>query len=96
MPNHIGLGSLGRSGWAPLYRDSEQEVLLVHQQTGAVREAPWLALRTTGGNLFFANLVHANQGGSASYDEVLWSSYLVVRDGCAEIAVSWIREVPLS
>jgi hypothetical protein len=32
-------------------------VLLVHQQTGAVRDAPWIALRTRDGCIYFANLL---------------------------------------
>ena len=57
IPSHMGLNSLAGTGWAPIFRDGTHEVLLVHQQTGAVRIAPWIALRTRHGRVYFANLL---------------------------------------
>ena len=51
------MNSLAGTGWAAIYRDGVHEVFLVHQQTGAVRHAPWIALRTRDGLAYFANLL---------------------------------------
>jgi hypothetical protein len=57
IPESIGLGNLGHTDWIAIHRDADFTVRLVHKLTGAVREAPWIVLRTTGGCPFFANLV---------------------------------------
>ena len=57
IPSQVGLNSLTYTGWAPIFRDGTHEVFLVHQQTGAVRSAPWIALRTRDGRAYFANLL---------------------------------------
>ena len=51
------LNSTWHTGWVVLYLDVSSEVLLVHMGTAAVREAPWISLRTPDGVVFFANLV---------------------------------------
>lgn len=43
--------------WLPIYEDAEHNVLLYNTLTGAVRAAPWIALRTSAGRVYFANLV---------------------------------------
>ena len=57
IPLQMGLNSLAHTVWAPIFCDGAYEVLLVHQQTGAVRDAPWFALRTRDGCVDFANLL---------------------------------------
>ena len=57
LPQCMGLGDLGRSGWVPLFRDADHTVRLVCLQTGAIRAAPWIVLRTSAGCPYFANLV---------------------------------------
>ena len=52
------LNSTWHTGWVVLYLDVSSEVLLVHMGTAAVREAPWISLRTSEGVVFFANLVY--------------------------------------
>ena len=46
-----------KSGWLALFQDTDSTVTLLHVTTGTVREAPWLALRTPHGEVYFANLV---------------------------------------
>ena len=53
----IALNSLHGTHWMPVYEDSSHEVLLYHQDCSAVREGPWIALRTLHGVVYFANLV---------------------------------------
>ena len=53
----IQLGALDGTPWEPIYQDSNDRVLLFHRLTGAIREAPWIALRTSGGRAYFANLL---------------------------------------
>ena len=57
LPSQVGMDSLAGTGWATIYRDQVNEVFLVHQQTGAIRNAPWIALRTRDGRAYFANLL---------------------------------------
>ena len=57
IPQQMGLNSLAYTGYFALFSDSDNEVTLLHQQTGVVRDAPWIALRTRDGRIFFANLV---------------------------------------
>ena len=57
LPPQMGLNNLAFTGWMAIYRDATNEVLLLHQQTGAVRYAPWICLRTRDGRVYFANLV---------------------------------------
>ena len=40
----------------PVYRDCGRPMLIAHRTTGAVREAPWIALRTSTGVVYYANL----------------------------------------
>ena len=42
--------------WKPIFRDRKEETLLLNLDTGAVRAAPWVCLRTEYGGIFFANL----------------------------------------
>lgn len=53
----IQLGALDGTPWEPIFQDSNDRVLLFHRLTGAIREAPWIALRTSGGRAYFANLL---------------------------------------
>ena len=57
LPATIGLNSLRFTGWTPFFRDATNEVFLMNLSTGAVREGPWISLRTAGGLIYFANLV---------------------------------------
>ena len=45
------------SPWLPLFDDSNDRVLLYHTHSGAVRNAPWISLRTPAGRVYFVNLV---------------------------------------
>ena len=58
-PRNLGLGSMfpQLSGWIALFRDADNSVHFAHTATGAVREAPWLVLRTPGGVAYFCNLI---------------------------------------
>ena len=52
------LGTLNsNSNWTALYRDASHEVMLLNTRTGAIRDAPWISLRTSGGCVYFANLI---------------------------------------
>ena len=54
----IGSPVLAReTQWTPIYEDHEHRILLLHRLTGAVRAAPWVALRTINGGIYFANLI---------------------------------------
>ena len=57
LSNSVQLNSLRHTGWSVLHRDATNEVWLVNTSTGSIREAPWIALRTSGGTVYFANLV---------------------------------------
>ena len=57
FPRGLGLNSLRGTGWHALFRDADGCVHLYHAETGAVRSAPWIALRTDAGTVFFINLV---------------------------------------
>ena len=57
LERDVCLNSLSRTSWSVLFLDTSSQVLLVHMGTGAVREAPWVCLRTDDGVAFFANLV---------------------------------------
>ena len=45
------------TAWLPIYEDCAHRVLLYHRLTGSKREAPWLALRTPDGRVYFANMI---------------------------------------
>ena len=46
------------SDWLPLYEDASGSVSLLNRQTGSVRVAPWVSLRTHDtGRVYFANIV---------------------------------------
>ena len=53
----VQLNGLRFTGWVSFFQDAANTVQLMHIATGAVRDAPWIALRTTGGIVYFANLV---------------------------------------
>jgi len=53
----VRLATIERHGWMVIFHDADHEVLLRHKLTGAVRDAPWVSLRTDEGRIFFANLV---------------------------------------
>jgi hypothetical protein len=57
LDDKVSLGSLDATPWIPLFDDSSNRVRLYHRETGAVRDAPWISLRTPGGCVYFANLV---------------------------------------
>ena len=40
-----------------MYLDSTHEVRFYHAETGSVRSAPWICLRTIHGAIYFANLI---------------------------------------
>ena len=53
----IDFNSLNRVGWLALYADADSDVQLYCLATGSVRDDPWIALRTSAGGIYFANLV---------------------------------------
>ena len=55
--NNNFFNNLGSAASATLYRDASHEVLLLNTRTGAIRNAPWVSLRTPGGCVYFANLI---------------------------------------
>ena len=57
LPPGLGFGALRGTSWIPMYEDSAHRILLFHAETGCVRVAPWISLRTSYGYVFFANLV---------------------------------------
>ena len=59
LPQDFRIGEMHtqKSGWLALFQDTDSTVTLLHVTTGTVREAPWLALRTPHGEVYFANLV---------------------------------------
>ena len=57
LPPKLSLNSLRNTGWYPLFRDADNCIQLYHSETGTVRYAPWIALRTDSGIVFFVNLV---------------------------------------
>ena len=57
LPDEIQLNALRFTGWTSFFRDATNEVLLMNMATGAIREAPWIALRSHAGAVYFANLV---------------------------------------
>ena len=58
LPETLQLGTLQLStDWLAISRDAENVVLLMHRRTGAIRTGPWVALRTAGLGVYFANLV---------------------------------------
>ena len=56
-PPDFRTNALHGSGWTSFFRDSDNKVLLMHIKTGAVRLAPWIALRSPMGKIMFYNLV---------------------------------------
>jgi len=57
LDDEIALGSLDKTPWVALFDDAVNCVQLVNRLTGAVRNAPWISLRTDFGCVYFANLV---------------------------------------
>ena len=58
LPRDVGLGNLPPwIGWSALHRDTDSRTLLVHVRTGAMREGPWISLRSCRGGVYYANLV---------------------------------------
>ena len=43
--------------WLPLFEDQDHQILLLSRLTGAVREAPWISLRTANGAVYFGNVI---------------------------------------
>ena len=56
-PPGLGFGSLHGTSWHPLYHDAAHSVELYNDKTASVRSAPWISLRTSHGEIYFANLV---------------------------------------
>ena len=56
LPPGLALGGLQATPWMALWSDADGTVLLHSRITGAVREAPWISLRTSTGVVYFANL----------------------------------------
>ena len=48
--------SLARTGWHAHYEDAVNRIKLTNLVTGVTRLAPWISLRTTTGQVYFANL----------------------------------------
>lgn len=57
FPVGLGFSSLRGTSWLPLFEDCENKVFLFNSETGCVRAAPWISLRTSNGCVFFVNLV---------------------------------------
>ena len=59
LSSELQLGTLHRvTDWVVAgVRDAQNTLMLTHKLTGAVRVAPWVALRTPGMCVFFANLI---------------------------------------
>ena len=58
FPPGLGLLSLHGSQWFPLYEDHRARARLYHAETGAVREAPWICLRTgVCAQCYFVNVI---------------------------------------
>ena len=49
--------SLRCTGWMPMFEDIDSKVYLYHSETGCVRAAPWISLRTEAGCIFFCNVL---------------------------------------
>mmetsp|Transcript_2560 Transcript_2560/g.8144 ORF Transcript_2560/g.8144 Transcript_2560/m.8144 type:complete len:347 (-) Transcript_2560:968-2008(-) len=56
-PFVMGLNALRGTRWEPIFEDADSRVRLYNVDTGSVRDAPWISLRTPEGCVFFANLV---------------------------------------
>jgi len=57
FPPGLSFGTLFRSSWVALYDDGNNTVRLFNSETGAVRLAPWICLRTDAGRVYFVNLL---------------------------------------
>ena len=59
LPKGMWLGTItsNRCGWMAVPRDESGEHLLVHSDSGGVRDAPWVCLRADDMTPFFANLI---------------------------------------
>ena len=57
LEDRLTFASAERADWLPEYHDFNHVILLRHRLTGAVREAPWISLRTPSGQIYFANLM---------------------------------------
>ena len=53
----IEFGCLDKTSWYAIVRDNKNVINLYNVLTGAVRAAPWVALRTSGLTVYFANLI---------------------------------------
>ena len=53
----IDFGCLDKTSWISIVRDNKNVIELYNELTGAVRSAPWIALRTSGLAVYFANLL---------------------------------------
>lgn len=90
VPPSVSLGSLDATPWVAIYQDSDSRVVLFHRLTGAIREAPWIALRTSAGRVFFLNLVSRETRWSPPR---LWMDGWVMRSSCATAAIDVARHV---
>ena len=80
LPRSItGLDCLDETPWIAIYQDSDHRALLFHRLTGAVRSAPWVALRTQGGHVYFANIVTRD---TSWFPPPLWMEGWVMRPSC--------------
>ena len=68
-------------GWLPLYQDCSHTVLLRHELTGAIREAPWISMRDEFGCVYFANLVTKR---TRWFPPHLWMDGWVSRSDCVQ------------
>ena len=59
LPKDLSLGMMqtSASGWLAIFKDAIDSVTFYHVATGTLREAPWIALRTPCGVVYFGNLV---------------------------------------
>ena len=56
LDDRLTFVSAERADWMPEYHDFDHVILMRHRLTGAVREAPWISLRTPSGQIYFGNL----------------------------------------
>ena len=66
-----------------IFHDADHEVLLRHKLTDAIRDAPWISLRTDEqGRIFFANLVTRE---TRWFPPHRWMEGWISREQCAAV-----------
>ena len=59
LPSSLTLKSIDlerEHKWKAIYEDRRNHILFVSLETGGVRQAPWISLRTDMGGIYYANL----------------------------------------